>query len=237
MSVTCRNKHQFTTRARPGSTISCPRCRLDGHRVAVWVPVRRTQPDDDHQDHADTAPADTTTGPRLSRLEVMAGRLDDRLDEINGRLDQLARRPRDQASGAVPAVVDGYPPARDLARWLSDILDRLDQLETLLADQELEQESADWAATWEAEQAERHLRNAVTWHAALWEAHGSTPVDSFEAARIWNLSLGKGRDRLGHITTRGLATRTPKGPGQTRDLYTMHAPEEENANAAAVEVE
>ena len=40
MPVVCRNRHLFATRAKPGSTISCPQCRRDtGERVAVWVPA------------------------------------------------------------------------------------------------------------------------------------------------------------------------------------------------------
>lgn len=42
IKLTCREGHVFTSRARGGSSVSCPVCRrLDGRRVSVWVPADR----------------------------------------------------------------------------------------------------------------------------------------------------------------------------------------------------
>jgi hypothetical protein len=43
--VECRNGHQFTTRARGGTSVSCPECKREtGRRIAVWVPVNTKSP-------------------------------------------------------------------------------------------------------------------------------------------------------------------------------------------------
>ncbi len=148
------------------------------------------------------------------------------LTSILGRLDALEARQH-----ASPSQLD------DLAAWLNDIHGQLRHLGARIDGQLLGLGAAvddlsdrideELAGDWEAEQAERHHRNAATWHATLWAAHGSTPVDVFDAAAVWDVTKNGARDRLGHIIARGLATLAPRGPGQPRDLYTMHAPEQE----------
>lgn len=41
ITVTCRNEHEFTTRAHGGQGVDCPRCKTDGQRVKVWIPTQR----------------------------------------------------------------------------------------------------------------------------------------------------------------------------------------------------
>lgn len=43
ITVTCRNRHGFTTRAHGGQGVDCPVCRIDGVRVKVWIPKDRPQ--------------------------------------------------------------------------------------------------------------------------------------------------------------------------------------------------
>lgn len=65
ITVTCRHGHEFESRARPKTSVSCPECRKGGQRVTVWVPGDRPKTarevtararEREHQDHAAPVP-------------------------------------------------------------------------------------------------------------------------------------------------------------------------------------
>jgi hypothetical protein len=41
ITVSCKNKHEFTTRAHGGQGIDCPLCKAAGQRVKVWISKQR----------------------------------------------------------------------------------------------------------------------------------------------------------------------------------------------------
>lgn len=158
-----------------------------------------------------------------------------------GTLDgQHRAEPADDGQDpATAAIAPHHHPATtrrldDLATRLGQLASAVDDLSTRLDAAETELELNDPGAletAQEAETAERIGHISISGHARLWAAHGATPIDCFTAAATWQMSRGGARDRLGHITARGLATMTPKGPGQRRDLYTMLPPEAEESTS------
>lgn len=98
IKLTCRNDHTFTTRARNGTSISCPVCRPA--RVSVWVPRDRPRTEREARQRAerdgqaDTPAAGSELADRWEReapwdgeqLPDWPGRPDDRCPECGGPL-------------------------------------------------------------------------------------------------------------------------------------------------------
>ncbi len=88
ITVKCRNDHEFTTNARPGSSISCPKCRTDGKgRVAVWVPRQTATATAETADQP-TGEAPASVAEQRSTRDLLAAILAEQR-EISARLYAL----------------------------------------------------------------------------------------------------------------------------------------------------
>lgn len=120
--VTCRNGHRFATRARGGSTVSCPACRREsGVRVAVWVPVDRQEARVSGIHLSDALFARVAASP-LTIPQLIERGLDctgqhgqdaGRIDGLEGRLAALERQ---HAAASSPDRA-----RRPLAAWMGEL--------------------------------------------------------------------------------------------------------------------
>lgn len=175
----------------------------------------------------------------------LADDLDAAVQASGLRLAELIRRGLEHT---VPAAPDGYPPVADFARWLRDILTRLDehagrigQLEAFSrgpGDDDDEVTVADLPTLEEIEQRreQRDRLKAAEWHRQLCrhvgpDKHGQRVVTANTAAAALRVGAGAARDRLHMLTSFGLATFLDDGEQPYRWLL---SDEEDSTDAATV---